>query len=512
MALALPYPGFSWGLSQHIGPGTQPRAIFELLQAAYTYGNEIDYAEQITEYITGQGLLSENIRQDSGRPDLWRDYQQVLSELGLIVSTNYTNHVQVTPIGLMYLDGSIGYSELITTQALNYQYPNGHKRDISTTQRAELNSANIPVPRTRFELDATYGVLIKPAVLVLRVLLELQQLRGQISGLSVTEVLHCLVPVKRNSEWPLALNELLAFRSAGFDPRSDGRRRRHVQEWFRLLKMTDLFIYAEDQRLYLSEVANANLDFTYQLCQYHEDEATFWLLPSTSNLNQIALSWFGYFGNPDPLSQWVIADLNDLNYVKENYLATEETEDDKEATTLTHDKSLEVNLHPFSYARERQYSDFDSKEPITTDQSAARKRQQTSTRLHEEIVIALAKKLAAANYAVQEDPNSVDLLVTRDDKHTILEVKTITRRNLDQRLRLGVGQLLEYRYRLYRTFNSKPNAILVLSSTANFAAWIHDYFSADIQIGLVSFAKTDEFHAYTEGEIESVLTSSNNIL
>ena len=67
----------------------------------------------------------------------------------------------------MYIDGTIGYSELFSTQILGYQYPNGHKTDISPAVKSELLQAGMNISVNRTELDANSGILIKPGVLIL---------------------------------------------------------------------------------------------------------------------------------------------------------------------------------------------------------------------------------------------------------------------------------------------------------------------------------------------------------
>ena len=103
-----PYPGFSWSFTQHTGPATYKRTLFELLWAAYEFSGENNYGDHITEHLIQRQLLTANVREDAGRPQAWRDYQQILPELGLIVSTRFTKPsvVTVTPVGLMWLDGS----------------------------------------------------------------------------------------------------------------------------------------------------------------------------------------------------------------------------------------------------------------------------------------------------------------------------------------------------------------------------------------------------------------------
>ena len=158
MLRELPYRGYSWPLNHHIGPLLRDsgRTLYELLLAGFVFAEESGYQEKITEYLVRRELLPPNIREDANKAQIWRDYQQALAELGCIFSTRFTHGVIITPVGLMWLDGSIGFSELIATQALAYQYPNGHRQDISTSLR-KLLGETVPPP-TLTELDASFGI------------------------------------------------------------------------------------------------------------------------------------------------------------------------------------------------------------------------------------------------------------------------------------------------------------------------------------------------------------------
>lgn len=506
---SLPYPGFSWSLSQHIRPATETRTMYELLQAAYVYAKDDNYQDLITQYLIDQGILTPNWREDTGKPNAWRDYQQVLPELGLIFSTRFTRGVRVTPAGMMLLDGTIGYSELITTQALRYQYPNGHKQNISSTLRQLLESSGIEVPATRTQLDASYGVLIKPAILILRVLLELSSQNSVTPVLSDMECLIALVPVKTNTEWQVAVDNLLDVRKNNrWLPRNKEtlRRLRHIQEWFGLLNLSDIFQVSE-LGIRLSRLGYDNIDLLHQLCQFHENDDSFWI-PPQGNAIQLGLSWFDYYGTPEIASQWVVPNLTDDRYIQENYFGGVEAPEELEQIEVARERNFEINLQPFMLRASPQLPLFSP--PVEVDPQRFAKGQEQRRRsalLHDEIVTLVAQRLIAAGYVVTEDRASVDLLASRDGRETIIEVKTVNRRNLDVRMRLGVGQLSEYRYRRQRQTETRPAGLLVLSSVPRFAEWLRDYFTTDIRLGLASLSSSNSFSAYTQGEIESILTS-----
>ena len=130
-----------------------------------------------------------------------------------------------------------------------------------------------------------------------------------------------------------------------------------------------------------------------------------------------------------------------------------------------------------------------------------RTRLRNKTRQHQEIVASLAARLTELSYNVADDPNSVDLLAEKNGLESIFEVKTINRRNFQPRIRLGVGQLSEYRYRRQLQTQARPHSILVLGNTFQLPAWANGYFSSDINIGLLC-SRADEFLALTDGAIE----------
>ena len=112
-----------------------------------------------------------------------------------------------------------------------------------------------------------------------------------------------------------------------------------------------------------------------------------------------------------------------------------------------------------------------------------------------------AKKLNDLSYNLADDPNSVDLLAEKDGIETIFEVKTINSKNFIPRIRLGIGQLSEYRYRRQIQTEARPNSILVVSNIVEIPSWTSDYLSSDIKMGLIC-SRLNSFIAITNGEIE----------
>ena len=86
----IPYAGLSWPITQHAGV-LKAKVFDGLLNACLLCKGETVNAEKINGYLVNNGILTANVRSDSNQVDAWRDYQQILSEFGLIYSTRISN-------------------------------------------------------------------------------------------------------------------------------------------------------------------------------------------------------------------------------------------------------------------------------------------------------------------------------------------------------------------------------------------------------------------------------------
>jgi len=274
---------------------------------------------------------------------------------------------------------------------LELSIPNGHKQDVSPSIKDLLNKGKYPSSDNRTILDANSGVLIKPAVLILRLLLELAK-QADFNGITPLEVVHALMPIKRNNEWALAINNLTGLRKRKGLER-DGRRIRHIQEWFRLLSLTDIFDLS-GQKIVLSRLALDNLRFVEKFCLQHEDERSFWI-PETDNPEHLAISWFTHFGSPNIENQWAIgASSLTSAYVKQNYPEGVFDEQDLEEKKLS---DLEISLVEFEEKRKP----FEGRQDYEINAARikeGRRKVQEKTKLHDEIVASLAKQLLDLNF------------------------------------------------------------------------------------------------------------------
>jgi hypothetical protein len=503
--LKLPYPGYSWSFNQHMGK-VNSRELFLLVDAAYRFSKYPNYRDLINETLVKKGAFTKNFRSDSKKGEAWRDYQQVPAELGLMYS-NKGNIKQpyLTQIGLMYIDGMIGFSELISTQVLAYQYPNGHKTAISPLLKENLSQADINIPSTRMELDIDSGVLIKPGVLILQILVELYR-QGYPPTLNANECFMTLVPTLRNSDWYDSYTRLMLLRQISNTPQKD-KTPRSVQEWFRFLERSE-FAVKEGNRISLSPTVFNQIERLQEILDFHSDPVNFWMPQNSSKekdaKDENAISWYEFFGSPSIEAQWVTPDeLIDSEYLSDNYPDSKESDEIDNSNIVP--EITEINLRPFIPSIP-EISDID--ESVNVENVIqGRMTRLEKTRQHQEIVARLAVRLTSLSYNVADDPNSVDLLAQKNGTETIFEVKTISRKNFKPRIRLGVGQLSEYRYRRQIQTQLRPHSILVLSNSLKLQSWEPDYFASDVNIGILC-TKANSFEALTNGLVELEIQNS----
>ena len=497
--MTLAYSGYSWSFNHHMGR-VNSIELFSLLDVAYRFGKYPNYRSFVNQALVTDGSFTANVRSDSGQVDAWRDYQQILPDLGLLYSTRYIKQPQLTQIGLMYIDGTIGYSELFSTQVLAYQYPNGHKTAISSSLKKDLSQTGISIPPSRMDLDIDSGVLIKPGVLILQILVELYR-QGYPPTLDTNECLLALVPTLRNGDWYNSYTRLISLRQINNTFQKD-RRLRDVQEWFQFLGQSE-FGVKEGNRISLSPTVLDQIERLQEILDFHSDPVNFWM-PQSSSKDENAISWYEFFGSPSIESQWLTSDeLINSEYLSENYPDSKASDEIDNSNIVL--ETTEISLRPYSPSIP-EISDID--ESINVENVIqGRMTRLEKTRQHQEIVAQLAVKLTSLSYNVSDDPNSVDLLAEKNGTETIFEVKTINRKNFRPRIRLGIGQLSEYRYRRQIQTQLRPNSILVLSNSLKLQLWEPDYFASDVNIGILC-AKANSFEALTNGLIELEIQNS----
>lgn len=481
MARPLPYPGFSWSFAQHAA-GLKPVELYKFLMCAAPFEGEQSgsYDEKITKLMIAYDVLTPNKR--DGKPDAWRDYQQLLAELGLIYSTMINHSLKLTEAGHMFLAGELGFSELIGIQALRYQYPNGQKSTISKEKRSSLKLGGITTPENLTEVQATSGVLIKPGTLILRILISLSE-AGHEPRITTSECQAFLLPCRTNAEWTTALSEILAHRQINTDITNINRgTRRNIQEWLKFLRQSDLFESDGAKAIWLSDAALANLAELKEICCEQEAPSTFWI-PDAYDI-QTRLTWFDWFGhlpfNTQKLLQ--IAGLGD-EYIERNYFAGTEEEGavspDMSSVSL---RLLDLN----NLGRDAPFAFSGDIEALAESLLQGAQKRHAKTLLHDRIIKELAEIFIAQGASVEFDPDSIDLFsVWPSGKSAIFEVKTVTRRSLQGRLRTAIGQVEEYAYRRQRDGAGVSDRVVVVNTELDSEAWQIDFLNNYLDIGLI---------------------------
>jgi len=484
MPRPLPYPGYSWSFTQH-AVGLSARTIYDFLQCAAPFEGAIDnYGNKITSLMIASGILTANER--DGTPDAWRDYQQLLAELGLIYSTKISRALTITDIGHMFLAGEIGFSELIGIQALRYQYPNGQKSTIQAGLKNELTSANFKYPSTLTELQAQSGILLKPGLLILKVLSELAEL-GHDPSLSVSECQAFLIPCHKNDEWKAALDEVISHRkSPGSIDSINRHSRRNIQDWFKFLQKSDYFLETNGG-ISLSNFALLNLSTIKAYIVQQQDPSNYWI-PTSFDITD-RLKWFRWFGNMPYSAQKILRmdPENDESYMKENFVAG--IEEEREEDNVTPTQGVELNLKPIDFkhlSRQTQLALSTDIEKLVESLRKGAQKRHAKTLMHDRIVKDLAGAFASQGATVESDPDSIDLYASwPNGQSAIFEVKTVTHRSLQGRLRSAIGQIEEYSYRRQCAGHPASDRVIVINTNVESCAWQRSFLTEHLGIGLI---------------------------
>jgi len=207
----IPYDGLSWPITQHAGV-LNKESLDGLLNACLQCQGQKADASIINDYLVSRNILTANVRADSNQVDAWRDYQQILSEFGLIYSTRLSKEIKLTPVALAYLNNRLNYDEIITLQVMRYQYPNGHKSDVSSSLKSSYDG---DFNYTSFtELQAHHKILVHPAAIVWFVLYNLWQL-NEMPILSIDEMQNYIIRCTRHSDVGLCVDLIITARNQG---------------------------------------------------------------------------------------------------------------------------------------------------------------------------------------------------------------------------------------------------------------------------------------------------------
>ena len=269
-----PYDGFTWPITQHMGVINEV-TLSQILLAAMLFSEARDPGVEITNYLVVNKIFTPNVRSDSGQADAWRDYQQVLSESGLIYSTKVQPLIKLTALGLMLLDNEVTFNEVMTIQSLRYQYPNGHKTVIDSGLQnrfpADFQYSNLSI------LQEKMGVRIRPTVLIWRILRRLSEL-GFVANLTIDEIQSYAMRCSRHSDTELCVQAIISARNGGTVLPKMPRGRRNSQDWIKFLGQTLLFTggYGQNAYIRISDYGRQVEQDVSEVCAVLERDESFW--------------------------------------------------------------------------------------------------------------------------------------------------------------------------------------------------------------------------------------------
>ncbi len=484
----LPYRGYSWPLTQHAA-GFREEVLRPMLTCALPFEGQADAQSEITTLMGAAGILTKNVR--DGKDDAWRDYQQLPAELGLIYSTKVSRQIRLTDVAKSFVAGDISYPLMMTAQVLRYQYPNGQKYTLQAALRSDLEGTAFAKVDNQIDLHLQVGILVKPALLILRVLHTLQ-LNGEEPALSVDEIRACILPSRSNDEWPICVEEIRTARRLGSDLRSKNpvdRTRRNLQDWLKLLGQTLFFDTDGSSAVSLSVTAMRNLEQVLKVLNLGEDPADFWLPSGSSQAERIDwFNWYGDIAEQTGALELVSSESDSDDHTGSNLSAPADIEDNEnEETELLATAIVTLSeVDEEQLLRPREFAFSGNLDAMAQSVLSGAIKRHAKALLHDEMVAEFAAKFRKQGATVLADPNSVDLLVKWGDQAALFEAKTVTAKNIQSRLRLALGQVEEYSYRLKHDHGIEADRAIIINRKIDASSWRADFFTNHMNVGLIS--------------------------
>jgi hypothetical protein len=456
---ALPFQNHTWRISHHQGILT-PTVLNALLFAASTYQDSRDPTQEINNYLVTNGIVPPNIREDSQQADVWRDYQQLLPELGLIPSTRGTPKIRLSPVGLSFLDGGIGFTDLMTIQAFRWQYPNGHN-----IQRSKGDTSSISFA----EQQAAAGILIKPAALLWQVLDALAT-TTEPARLSAAEIEFFLIPAKTHDDVPLIVEAIRHNREIRSTVSSgQTKQRRNASDWMKRLSQTHAFHLNAEDHISLSAFSIRNLDHLRSLMTDITRPEAFWFETSDDSQSTTWSHWYGTFdaqAYPIPYTEAV-----------DDYGSASEPDSEENE----HIRAMQVR--PFQWQTTEAATTNDSG---TISSLYSADLSNSAHRLHDTMVRLIAETCHRKHASVFSDPATLDLLIELEDKELLIEAKSATARNLSHKIRAALGQITYYDYlRSHQTTKLRRRGI-ALTIGIQEDHWSKDFLTDYLDVDLIS--------------------------
>lgn len=470
----IPNNDITWNLTQHAGV-IDKNVVRILLEACAHYSGQCVDNITINNNITSQNVLSQNLRKDSNRMDVWRDYQQILSELGLIYSTRVSREILLTPIAVAFLDGEISYEELITLQLLKYQYPNGHKTQMGPHVKHGYAEAIGAASYT--EVQASYGMLVRPAVLIFTIMNLLLD-AGELPELSVDEMQTYVVRCLKNTDAPFCVQYIINARRGTIALSPLPRARRNMQDWIKILIQTPLFTSSDFRILKLSNYAIEHIEGLQSICNTLSAPESFWIFDGSSNYK---FDWFSFYGNINLGFDWIPTDKTEF----------EKSQDS--TSTPTQEPSEKDSLITPSIIKLQTYNGRTSSQEISSTRQVISKYNYNKSKkgyfLHDSMVDFIARRCKSKGAEVYEDRSSIDLFIKHHNREYLVEVKSITPSNFIQRLRTAIGQVNQYDF-LYNKLNERRLG-LAFTACIPKESWVIPFITSHLNMDLLTMDNDD---------------------
>ena len=208
---------FSWELNHHNAYLANHDLLRVMLTAVKEAGTETGFRKEFARRLSATGL-PDNVRSDSKRSDLWRDYQQLLKEWNLVSFGR--KEVHLSALGELALDVSL--PNAIALAVFRFQYPNPYKRRFPKWPRKSQEPAVDESDWCAYL--SRHGVALRPAVVIAR-LLSAAAGRTRIPQISASDIRDRLFRITRE---PYSDDELLDRYLAPADSDWKGDRNRNA--------------------------------------------------------------------------------------------------------------------------------------------------------------------------------------------------------------------------------------------------------------------------------------------
>lgn len=286
----LPYHGFTWQITQHTGIVCADTIVGLLRGCAHLDGHPIDISAIDTRLAELGRFASE-----TGR-SLWRDYQQVLSEFGFIVSSASNDGIlKLTPVAKELLAGRISFGEAMTLQLLRYQYANGFKRTIPKNVMFN-DGSDVSRYDTLTDIQEVCGVRIRPFVCTWEVMDSLSKTLKKPVRLSVDEMARFVLRCSSHADIRGCCDAILSYRNGNETIADQGDNvKRNAADWMKLLTATSVFSIETEGRkasIALSELSIVHADALRWFFMNFNNEKSFWSRGSGED-------WFSFYGKID---------------------------------------------------------------------------------------------------------------------------------------------------------------------------------------------------------------------